>query len=150
VVSGPEHVFFVIGMALYFVAPLITPEKVGLVTPDKHVDTGVSCDNLIPRGRERPSFNCAHAQAPIEQLICADGDLAHWDGEMGRVYNEQLQQKTPEDKNNLTKQQHEWMNGRDDKCDIPDSGDFPPAKLCGKKDCILSLTKARVDELERH
>jgi uncharacterized protein YecT (DUF1311 family) len=137
-------VLFAVGMALYLVTP--PSEKVGLASPDKPGE--VPCDNLIPRGRERPSFNCAHAQAPIERLICADADLAHWDGEMSRVYVEQLdQQKTPEDKQKLTKQQHEWMNERDDKCDIPDAGDFPLEKLCGKKDCILSLIKARLDAL---
>src|ERR1700693_1828075 len=67
-----------------------------------------------------------------------------------RLYHEQLdQQKTPEDKSNLVTKEREWIKRRDEQCDIPNYNNLPPAKLCGKKDCILSQTKARAGELER-
>jgi len=136
----------VIGLALNFLTP--TPNVTAQpATPNENVNG--ACGR--PRGRERPSFNCANAQEPIEHLICADADLAYWDGEMGRVYHGQLdQQKTSEAKRDLNKQQNEWQRRRDNQCDIPDAGDFPPAKLCGKKDCILGQIKVRIGELEPH
>jgi uncharacterized protein YecT (DUF1311 family) len=144
-------VLLVIGLALNFLVPAPNvssqPATPSAPTPSGNVDG--ACGR--PRGRERPSFNCANAQEPIEHLICADADLAYWDGEMGRLYHEQFdQQKTPEAKRDLNKQQNEWQRRRDNQCDIPDAGDFPPAKLCGKKECILSQIKARVGELEPH
>ena len=144
-------VLLVIGLALnlFVPAPNVSsqPATPSAPTPSENVDG--ACGR--PRGRERPSFNCANAQEPIEHLICADADLAYWDGEMGRLYHEQFdQQKTPEAKRDLNKRQNEWQRRRDNQCDIPDAGDFPPAKLCGKKECILSQIKARVGELEPH
>ncbi len=134
-------VFIIVGITIYFVKP---------VTPDGHVDAFASCD-LKPRGRERPGFVCAEAREPIEHLICADADLAYWHGELVRLYEEQIaQQKTAEDKQNLKDQERGWIKRRDDQCDIPNSADFPPEKLCGKKDCILSQIKNRAGELERH
>jgi uncharacterized protein YecT (DUF1311 family) len=148
-------VFLGIGLTLQFVpskdgAPRIPSKDEAPLTPDKHSDTQV-CPGLRPRGRERPSVSCAHAQEPIERLICADADLAHWDREMGRIYHEKLdQQKSAEDKENLRKQQREWLHGRDDQCDIPDSGDVSACQLAGKKDCVLRLIKDRVDKLSSH
>jgi uncharacterized protein YecT (DUF1311 family) len=139
-------VLLVIGLALnvFLPAPNVSAQQ---APPSEKVDG--ACGR--PRGRERPSFNCANAQEPIEHLMCADADLAYWDGEMGRVYHGQLDQlKTPEAKSDLIKRQNEWQRRRDNQCDIPDAGDFSPAKLCGKKDCILSQLKARIGELQPH
>ena len=38
---------------------------------------------LVPRGSERPSFNCAQAKTAAARLICADAELARFDGELG-------------------------------------------------------------------
>jgi uncharacterized protein YecT (DUF1311 family) len=143
-------VLLVVGLALNFFVPAPNLSS-RPATPSEPAASSENVDGACgrPRGRERPSFNCANAQEPIEHLICADADLAYWDGEMGRLYHGQLdQQKTPEAKRDLNKQQNDWQRRRDDQCDIPDAGDFPPAKLCGKKECILSQIKARVGELE--
>lgn len=144
-------VLLIAGIAINFVTPPVTPNGHATpVAPDGHVDEWASC-GLSPRGREWPGFVCAEAKEPIEHLICADADLAYWNGELTRLYHEQLdQQKTPEDKSNLVTKEREWIKRRDEQCDIPNYNNLPPAKLCGKKDCILSQTKARAGELERH
>jgi uncharacterized protein len=38
--------------------------------------------NLMPRGSEKPSFDCAQAKTAAARLICADGELAALDGEL--------------------------------------------------------------------
>ena len=35
---------------------------------------------LVPRGNEKPSFDCAKAKTATARLICADGELARLDG----------------------------------------------------------------------
>jgi hypothetical protein len=101
-------VLLVIGLALNFFipAPDVSAQR---PTPGGNADG--ACGR--PRGRERPSFNCANGQEPIEHLICADADLAYWDGEMGRLYHGQIDQlKTPEAKRDLIKQQNEWQSSQ--------------------------------------
>jgi uncharacterized protein YecT (DUF1311 family) len=144
-------VLLVVGLALNFFgpAPNVTAQSATANSAAANEDVNGACGR--PRGRERPSFNCANAQEPIEHLICADADLAYWDGEMGRAYHAQLdQQKTPEARGDLNKQQNEWQRRRDNQCDMPDAGDIPPAKLCGKKECILGQIKVRISELGAH
>src|SRR5271170_5394108 len=38
---------------------------------------------LVPRGNEKSSFDCAKAKTAAARLICADGELARLDGELG-------------------------------------------------------------------
>jgi uncharacterized protein YecT (DUF1311 family) len=141
-----------IGITLFFVdvASIIKPQD-SKDKPKDPKDTEACPRLLKPRGRERPSFHCAYAQEPIERLMCADADLAYWDGEMGRIYHEKLdQQKAAEDKESLMKQQHAWQRERDEKCDIPDSSDLSACQLAKYKDCVLELIKMRVKELNLH
>ena len=75
-------VLLIAGIAINFVTPPVTPNGHATpVAPDGHVDEWASC-GLSPRGREWPGFVCAEAKEPIEHLICADADLAYWNGEL--------------------------------------------------------------------
>jgi uncharacterized protein len=45
---------------------------------------------LVPPGNEQPSFDCLKARTAAARLICADGELARLDGELGRVLIKRL------------------------------------------------------------
>jgi uncharacterized protein len=46
----------------------------------------VALCNLSPASAAAPSFDCAKAQTSIEQLVCADEDLAKIDREVARLF----------------------------------------------------------------
>jgi uncharacterized caspase-like protein len=102
-------------------------------------------NTLIPRTNQQASFNCSKPSEPLEQLICADAELAEWDGRMGSVYF----RKRDDGRNRVQyiQQQRDWIARRDAQCQVPKSGDWSIASLTPLKPCILEAIKQRYNEL---
>jgi uncharacterized protein YecT (DUF1311 family) len=81
---------------------------------------------------------------PIEFLICADAELAEWDGRMGRLYL--AKRNDGRDKTVFFQQQIDWLKRRNSQCGIPRSGNLSIAGLTPAKPCVLEMTKQRFDE----
>jgi len=107
--------------------------------------------HLTPRTTEQPSpgVDCHRPNEPVENLLCADADLAKVDGRMGRLYQQKMQQLAAADRNSLRQQQRDWIRIRDATCNIPMSGSLSADDLAPTKPCILKLTQQRAIELER-
>jgi len=62
--------------------------------PPMATQTGLSTQQSIrlrPRTNQQPSIDCARAQESVELLLCADADLAEWDGKLGTAYRQAMQ-----------------------------------------------------------
>jgi uncharacterized protein YecT (DUF1311 family) len=116
------------------------------VRPPVQRDTTVSLPGgLTPRTYQQPSIDCRAPNEPIEHLICADGDLAEWDGRMGRLFRARL--NDGRDRERFTAQQRAWIARRDAECGVPKSGSYSIAQLAPLKPCIVRMTRERANQL---
>ncbi len=60
---------------------------------------------LVPRGSEKPSFDCANAKTAAARLICADGELARLDGELGAAFQKRKAQISAPDQSKFVAEQ---------------------------------------------
>jgi S1-C subfamily serine protease len=74
-------------------------------------------------------------------MICADPDLAQWDGRMGQVYKQKYALLVGNDRRALLEEQRRWLASRDAQCD--------QTELAAAKPCILQFTKARLATLQQ-
>jgi uncharacterized protein YecT (DUF1311 family) len=118
--------------------------------PKVLTDTGLSVSqsvHLVPRTGQKPSIDCNRTNEPIENLLCADADLAEWDGRMGQIYQRKLRQLSSDDQRSLRQRQREWLSIRDVTCRVSKTGSWNAADLAPAKPCILQMMKQRVAEL---
>lgn len=115
-------------------------------------DTGLPITksvHLNPRRAENsPSINCSRITEPLEELLCADDDLARWDGRMGQLYWGQMRQLSSGGQQRLKQQQLSWLNRRNATCRYNPQGNYTLAELAVAKPCILQMTMQRAKELE--
>ena len=74
-------------------------------------------------------------------MICADNDLAQWDGRMGQVYKQKYALLNGNDRRALLQEQRRWLASRDAQCD--------QTELAAAKPCVLQFTKARLATLQQ-
>jgi uncharacterized protein YecT (DUF1311 family) len=101
---------------------------------------------IVPRTTQKPSVSCIQITEPIEELICADAELAEWDGRLGVAFKRKLDKVT--DKAAFRKEEREWIVLRDHKCAVPPKGKWTAEDLAPAKSCVLAVTKDRVRILE--
>jgi len=90
-----------------------------------------------------PSFDCALAQAPVEELICNDTELARLDGIMAAAYAKRLAGGDA-----VKTEQRAWLASRLERCTVPKAG--PPLGLAARWEatpCLVELYAARVTAL---
>jgi uncharacterized protein YecT (DUF1311 family) len=114
-------------------------------------DTGLPIKksvHLNPRRPEhRPSINCSKITEPLEELLCADDDLAQWDGRMGQRYWQRMQQLTPVRAQRLKQRQLDWIVLRNMTCSYDPLESHTLDELAPAKPCILQMTKQRALDL---
>ena len=124
---------------------------VALMLPHVADDTGLSISksvHLNPRLPEhRPSVDCSNTNEPLEELLCADDDLAQWDGRMGQLYWAQMRQLSADGRRALKQQQLSWLQNRNATCNYSPTESYSLDQLSPAKPCILQMTKRRVGEL---
>jgi S1-C subfamily serine protease/uncharacterized protein len=74
-------------------------------------------------------------------MICADPDLAQWDGRMGQVYKQKYALLNGNDRRALLEEQRRWLAARDAQCN--------QTELAAAKPCILQFAKARLATLQQ-
>ena len=72
-----------------------------------------ACERLRARGGA-PSFDCSKASGQVEELICADPELAALDVEMARLYQAVSAEATGQEMKTLRTDQRGWIKGRND------------------------------------
>jgi uncharacterized protein YecT (DUF1311 family) len=116
-------------------------------------DTGLPVSqsvHLIPRAGLEASISCRHNNEPVEDLICADADLADWDGRMGKIYWQKMNALDPNRRQVLLQSQRDWIKVRNATCKVPNVGNFTAEELAPAKPCILQTTKRRATELAKY
>jgi uncharacterized protein YecT (DUF1311 family) len=126
-------------------------DRLVVVMVPRVADTGLPISksvHLNPRLPEhKPSIDCSNTNEPLEELLCADDDLAQWDGRMGQLYWAQIRQLPPDERRALKQQQVNWIRSRNITCNYAPNERYSLDQLSPAKPCILQMTKRRVAEL---
>lgn len=121
--------------------------------PTLQAETGLPISqgvHLRPRTNEQPSIDCNNTNEPVELLLCADADLALWDGRMGQIYRQRMQQQLNQQSQQALRQsQRDWIKARYVNCNVPKTGAWSTSDLAPAKPCILEMTKRRVADLTK-
>jgi uncharacterized protein YecT (DUF1311 family) len=124
---------------------------VGIMVPRVTDETGLPISKSVrlnPRlPAHKPSIDCSNTNEPLELLLCADDDLAQWDGRMGQLYRAQMGNLDPEGQRALRQQQRSWLQRRNVTCNYSPSESLSLDQLSPVKPCILQMTKRRAEEL---
>jgi uncharacterized protein YecT (DUF1311 family) len=86
----------------------------------------------VPRGNEKPSFDCAKAKTAAARLICADGELARLDGELSVAF-----QKWKAD-------QLAWIRDRNTRCELDGKNSAAIEVLASSKRCMAARIQERI------
>jgi uncharacterized protein YecT (DUF1311 family) len=96
-----------------------------------------------------PSIDCTRTNEPLEDLLCADDDLAIWDGRMGQIYHQKRDILDPARSEMLRKDQIAWIRLRDRTCNYHKQENYSVDQLAPAKPCVLQMTKERVPALSQ-
>src|ERR1700674_2992888 len=102
---------------------------------------------LVPRGSERPSFNCAKAKTAAARLICADGELARLDGELGVAFQKRKAQISAADQSKFIAAHVAWIRDRNTHCELDGKNSAAIEVLAGAKPCMVSEIRKRFTAL---
>jgi uncharacterized protein len=102
---------------------------------------------LVPRGSEQPSFDCSKARTAAARLICADGELARLDGELGTAFQNRKAQLSPTDASAFVSDELAWIRDRNTRCDLVGKNDAAIEVLATSKPCIASAIQQRIASL---
>jgi uncharacterized protein YecT (DUF1311 family) len=105
---------------------------------------------FVPRGSERPSFDCAQAKTAAARLICADGELARLDGELGAALQKRNAQLSSADHSRFVVDQLAWIRDRNERCGLVAKNSAVVDELIGAKPCMVNLIRQRIAGLTRN
>ena len=94
-----------------------------------------------PSQQVRPSFDCAKAITPTEQLICSDAALAQMDNAMTAAYRDALERLPAERKIVLRREHSEWFTQYSRDCNAV-------ASERARWDCVVQHLAAHTKSLE--
>lgn len=103
---------------------------------------------LVPRGSEQPSFDCAQAKTATARLICADGELARLDGELGVAFQKRKSQLAASDQTKFVAGELSWIRDRNQRCGLVGTIDATIEELAASKPCLLSAIRERIAFLD--
>ena len=68
----------------------------------------------LPASAVSPAFDCGKAEGEVEQLICADDELAEMDLRLAKTYSQASQNIPREERDSFRAEQRGWIKGRND------------------------------------
>ena len=84
-------------------------------------------------------FDCKSKKlSSIEIMVCSDANLSELDSELNRVFKDMLSESFDRDRQQLLKEQHQWVTGTRDKCN---QGNHDPVF------CLFEAYRSRNAEL---
>lgn len=114
------------------------------LTPAQSTTATVNDERVVPRGNEKPSFDCAQAKSAPARLICADAELAQLDGELGVAFQKRKAQISTPDQSKLVADQLAWIRARNTRCDLDGKGNAAIEVLAGAKPCMEDAIRERI------
>jgi uncharacterized protein YecT (DUF1311 family) len=136
-------VLIVLSALLTPVANSQSPAPMPLTPAQSTTATG-NDERIVPRGNEKPSFDCAQAKTAAARLICADAELARLDGELGAAFQKRKAQISAPDQSKFVTEQLAWIRDRNERCDVVGKNGAPIEVLVGSKSCMMSLIRERI------
>lgn len=95
---------------------------------------------------ERADKTCGGSNPEI--LQCVAGFLDREDARLNRAYRAALARMRPARRDQLRREQRQWIKDRDVECEAELEGGGSQASIYATS-CVLRLTETRADELER-
>ncbi len=117
-------------------APIAHPQAPVTSPTQEHV--------LVPRGSEKPSFDCTQAKTAAARLICADAELARLDSQLGLAFRKRKAQTSVPDQSKFVSEQLAWINDRKTRCDLVGKNTAAIEVLASSKPCMVSMIQARI------
>jgi uncharacterized protein YecT (DUF1311 family) len=102
---------------------------------------------LVPRGREKPSFNCAQAKTAAARLICADGELARLDGVLGVAFQKRKAQIAAPDQSKFVAEHLAWIRDRNSLCELVGKDGAAIEMLASIKPCMVAEIRNHIAAL---
>src|SRR5260370_31177216 len=99
------------------------------------------------RGNEKASFDCAKAKTAAARLICADGELARLDAELGIAFQKRKTQISAPDQSKFVADHLAWIRDRNTRCKLDGNNGTAIEVLTVAKPCILNAIRERIDFL---
>jgi uncharacterized protein YecT (DUF1311 family) len=99
---------------------------------------------LTPRGSETPSFDCAKAKTAAARLICADGELARLDGELGVAFQKRKVQIVAPDQAKFVADQIAWIRSRNTRCGLDGKGNAAIEAIASAQPCMANAIRERI------
>jgi uncharacterized protein YecT (DUF1311 family) len=99
---------------------------------------------LVPRGSESPSFNCSNAKTASARLICADGELARLDGQIGAAFQKRKGEIPATEQQKFVAEQVAWIRERNSRCALVGKDSSPIEALAASKPCMISAIQERI------
>jgi clan AA aspartic protease (TIGR02281 family) len=130
-----------------FLAVFFLTGTVAAVAQSQHNEPQESAPSLVPRGSERPSFDCLKAKTAVARLICADGELARLDGELGAAFRKRKAQIPATNQPKFVAGQVAWIRERNEHCALKGKDTEAIEVLADLKPCVASALRERIDIL---
>ncbi len=99
---------------------------------------------LMPRGSEKPSFDCAQAKTAAARLICADAELARLDWELGAAFQKRKLQLDAIEQPVFAGEELAWIRDRNERCGMVGKNDATTDVLASSKPCLASAIRERI------
>jgi len=129
------------GNIIHFINELTVPSTNNAPTI---ISSPLQEQTLVPRGSEKPSFDCAKAKTAAARLICADAELARLDAELGVAFQKRKAQVAASDQPQFIAGQLAWIKNRNERCGLVGKSDAATEVLANSKPCMVSLVRERI------
>jgi uncharacterized protein len=104
---------------------------------------------LVPRGAEKPSFDCAKIKTAAARLICADAELSALDFELGIVFRTRKAEFFGADQSKFVAEQQVWAKSRNSRCGLNGKNNAAIELLAASKRCLANAIKERIEFLKK-
>jgi uncharacterized protein len=104
---------------------------------------------LVPRGAEKPSFDCAKIKTAAARLICADAELSALDFELGIVFRTRKAEFFGADQSKFVAEQQAWAKSRNSRCGLNGKNNAAIELLAASKRCLANAIQERIDFLKK-
>ena len=94
-----------------------------------------------------PSFECAKASNPLEEMLCSNDDLGEIDLRMANAYARRRAAAPVAEKDQLFKDHQAFLSSRASRCGVPSSGAISPQLVLSAGSCLIAMYNQRLSAL---
>ncbi len=129
------------GNVIHFINELTAPSTNNAPTI---IPSPLQEQTMVPRGSEKPSFDCEKAKTAAARLICADAELARLDAELGVVFQKRKRQLPATEQPKFVADQLAWIKDRNIRCELVEKNSAAIEVLASSKSCMVNTIRERI------